>query len=94
MFNFNKQLQLTKKNCLIELRNQTVMQITALEVDIAVLQSMPEDFVVGDKGVSHIIGGIQGKVTVKAKEAIEIKLKQVFSFNKKLESIDNLLSKE
>lgn len=90
---FNKSVtQFTKRDCLIDLRNQTLMTITILEVEIAVLQSMPEDFVVGDKGVSQIIGGMQGKIAVRAKEAIELKQKQVFSFGKKLEAIDKLLN--
>ena len=94
MFEKNKVIQFSKRDCLVDLRNQVLATMTALEVEIEVLKSMPEDFIVGDKGVSQIIGGMQGKIAVKAKEAIELKLKQLFSFNKKLEAIDILLSKE
>ena len=90
---FDKKVtQFTKKDCLIDLRNQVLVQITTLEVEVEILKGMPEDFVVGDKAVSQVIGGIQGKVVVKAKEAIEIKLKQLFSFGKKLEAINKLLA--
>lgn len=87
-------IKLTEKDCLVDLRNQCVMQITQFKVELAILKGMPEDFIVGEKGVSQIIGGMQGKVSVKAKEAMEIKLKQIFSFNKRLEAIDALLAKE
>ena len=90
---FRKQAtQLTRKDCLIDCRNQILFQIVTLEVEIKLLEGMPEDFVVGDKGVSQIIGGVQGKVAVKAKEAIELKMKQLFALNKKMESIDALLA--
>lgn len=69
-----------------------LFQVTTLEVEIEILKSMPADFVVGDKGVSQIIGGVQGKVSIKAKEAIEMKIKNLFALNKKLESIEKLLS--
>ena len=49
-------------------------------------------FVVGDKGVSKVIAGIQGKVAVTAKEALELKLKQIFALEKRLEAIDKLLA--
>ena len=92
---FRKQVtQLTRRDCLVDCRNQILFQIVTLEVEIHLLSGMPADFIVGDKGVSQIIGGIQGKVAVKAKEAGEIKQKQLFALNKKLEAIDALLAKE
>lgn len=80
---FKKQAtQISKKDCYIDIRNQVLFQIATLDVEIEILKSMPSDFVVGDKGVSQIIGGVQGKVAVKAREAIEMKIKQLFALNK------------
>lgn len=93
MFNKKSAIQLTRKDCLTDARNQVLMRIVDLEIDIKLLEGMPADFIVGDKGVSQIIGGVQGKVAVKAKEAIELKQKQLFALNKKLEAIDALLAK-
>lgn len=84
--------RLTEKDCIIDIRNQVLMQTVMLKVDIEILSAMPEDFVVGDKNVSQVIGGIQGKVAIKAKEAIETKQKQLSMLNKKIDAIDKLLN--
>ena len=92
MFKKKEATKLTKKDCLTDIYNQTLFQCVTIETEIAILEDMPEDFIVGDKAVSQIIGGVQGKVSIKAKEAINIKQKQLFMLNQKLKSIDKLLS--
>lgn len=94
MLNFRKSAtKLTRQDCLTDCYNQILFQIVTLDVEVELLRSMPADFIVGDKGVSAIIGGVQGKVAVKAKEAVELKQKQLFALQKKLDAVDALLAK-
>lgn len=85
--------KLSRKDCLITIRNQMLMRAVDLEIEIALMGEMPEDKIVGEKATSSVIAGMQGKVAVRIKEELEVKKEQLAAFNNKLEAIDKLLEK-
>lgn len=83
--------RISEKDCFIQLRNEAVMEIAAIKVKIKNYDSMPKDQIVGDRPISKVIGGMQGKHAVKAAEMLDILASELFRQEKKLKAIDELL---
>lgn len=82
----------SKKDCLKELHAAWLLKICEVEIDIRMLESLPPEKVIGEKSTSHFVGGVQGKVQVKAEEGVKIKKDLLAEYQKRLNAIDALLA--